>query len=124
MRKFAWVAAGLAVLATGSVISGARVADAQSAPAAKSQLDKILEKKELRVGMTLQFKPEMYKDAAGKPAGYDVEVLNLLAKDLGVSIPTVSRCVEALRETERKKVGAELKALLPSILDRAFAGEL
>lgn len=86
MRKFAWVAAGLAVLATGSVISGARVADAQSAPAAKSQLDKILEKKELRVGMTLQFKPEMYKDAAGKPAGYDVEVLNLLAKDLGVKL--------------------------------------
>jgi ABC-type amino acid transport substrate-binding protein len=36
---------------------------------------------ELTVGMNLQFKPEMYLQA-GKPAGYDVDLLKLLAKSL------------------------------------------
>ena len=40
----------------------------------------------LVVGMNLQFKPEMYLDDAGKPAGYDVDLLNALAKDLGVTL--------------------------------------
>jgi ABC-type amino acid transport substrate-binding protein len=40
----------------------------------------------LTVGMNLQFKPEMYLDASGKPAGYDVDLLNKLAADLGVKL--------------------------------------
>jgi ABC-type amino acid transport substrate-binding protein len=40
----------------------------------------------LTVGMNLQFKPEMYLDASGKPAGYDVDLLNKLATDLGVKL--------------------------------------
>ncbi|MBC6457882.1 ABC transporter substrate-binding protein [Actinomadura sp. HBU206391] len=40
----------------------------------------------LTVGMNLQFKPEMYLDAAGKPAGYDVDLLNKLATELGVKL--------------------------------------
>ncbi|MGI8335760.1 ABC transporter substrate-binding protein [Actinomadura scrupuli] len=40
----------------------------------------------LTVGMNLQFKPEMYLDAAGKPAGYDVDLLNKLATSLGVKL--------------------------------------
>lgn len=40
----------------------------------------------LTVGMNLQFKPEMYLDDAGKPAGYDVELLNKLATELGVQL--------------------------------------
>lgn len=40
----------------------------------------------LVVGMNLQFAPEMYLDAAGKPAGYDVDLLNQLAADLGVKL--------------------------------------
>jgi len=39
----------------------------------------------LTVGMNLQFKPEMYLDN-GKPAGYDVDLLNELAKSLGVKL--------------------------------------
>jgi ABC-type amino acid transport substrate-binding protein len=39
----------------------------------------------LTVGMTLQFKPQMYLDK-GKPAGYDVELLNALAKQMGVKL--------------------------------------
>jgi len=40
----------------------------------------------LTVGMTLQFKPQMYLDEAGEPAGYDVELLKLLADELGVEL--------------------------------------
>lgn len=39
----------------------------------------------LTVGMNLQFEPEMYLKN-GKPAGYDVDLLNELAKDLGVKL--------------------------------------
>ena len=40
----------------------------------------------LTVGMTLQFKPQMYLDDAGEPAGYDVELLKMLADELGVEL--------------------------------------
>lgn len=40
----------------------------------------------LTVGMNLQFKPEMYLDANGNPAGYDVDLLNALAADMGVKL--------------------------------------
>jgi len=40
----------------------------------------------LTVGMTLQFKPEMYLDSKGQPAGYDVVLLKALAKKWGVKL--------------------------------------
>jgi ABC-type amino acid transport substrate-binding protein len=40
----------------------------------------------LVVGMNLQYKPQMYLDAKGKPAGYDVVLLNALAKQLKVKL--------------------------------------
>lgn len=40
----------------------------------------------LTVGMTLQFKPQMYLNAQGKPAGYDVILLKALAKKWGVKL--------------------------------------
>jgi ABC-type amino acid transport substrate-binding protein len=40
----------------------------------------------LVVGMNLQYKPEMYLDASGKPAGYDVVLLKALAKQMGVRL--------------------------------------
>jgi ABC-type amino acid transport substrate-binding protein len=33
--------------------------------------------------MTLQFEPQMYRDADGEPAGYDVELMKLMAADIG-----------------------------------------
>src|SRR5688500_6944545 len=39
----------------------------------------------LTVGMNLQFKPQMYLEG-GKPAGYDVELLNMLAPDTGAAL--------------------------------------
>lgn len=47
--------------------------------------DGLMKSGTLTVGMNLQFKPEMYLDN-GKPAGYDVDLLNALAKDLGVTL--------------------------------------
>jgi polar amino acid transport system substrate-binding protein len=40
----------------------------------------------LVVGMNLQYKPQMYLDAKGKPAGYDVVLLKALAKDMKVKL--------------------------------------
>lgn len=40
----------------------------------------------LTVGMSLSFKPEMYLDANGKPAGYDVAMVTALAKSLGLKL--------------------------------------
>ena len=40
----------------------------------------------LTVGMTLQFKPQMYLDSKGQPAGYDVVLLQQLAKQWGVKL--------------------------------------
>lgn len=40
----------------------------------------------LVVGMNLQYKPQMYLDSKGKPAGYDVVLLKALAKDMKVKL--------------------------------------
>ncbi|MEO8094646.1 MAG: transporter substrate-binding domain-containing protein [Pseudolysinimonas sp.] len=40
----------------------------------------------LVVGMNLQYKPEMFLDDNGDPAGYDVDLLNALADDMGVKL--------------------------------------
>jgi ABC-type amino acid transport substrate-binding protein len=40
----------------------------------------------LVVGMTLQFPPQMYLNAAKQPAGYDYQLLRRLARDLGLKL--------------------------------------
>jgi ABC-type amino acid transport substrate-binding protein len=47
---------------------------------------KLMKPGTLTVGMTLQFKPEMYLDSNGKPAGYDVVLLKALAKQWHVKL--------------------------------------
>ena len=59
-------------------------------------LDEIKDRGTLRVGMTLQFEPQMYRDDADEPAGYDVEVLQLLAEDLGVELEISDQEFDAL----------------------------
>ena len=51
-----------------------------------NRLDAIKDRGELIVGMTLQFEPQMYRDANDQPAGYDVELVKMLAADLGVEL--------------------------------------
>ncbi len=49
-------------------------------------LDEIKDRGTLTVGMVLQFEPQMYIDDNGNPAGYDVDLMNMLAEDLGVEL--------------------------------------
>jgi len=49
-------------------------------------LDAIKDRGTLKVGMVLQFEPQMYRDANGNPAGYDVDLMHMLADDLGVEL--------------------------------------
>lgn len=49
--------------------------------------DRVQRTKTLRVAMVLQFPPQFYRDPQTRePAGYDVEMLKLMAKDLGVEL--------------------------------------
>lgn len=64
--------------------------------ASGSILDEIIDRGELRVGMTLQFEPQMYLDGNGDPAGYDVELMQLLAEDLGVELSIQNQEFDAL----------------------------
>lgn len=58
-----------------------------SADAPPDLWDDIQERGVLRVAMTLQFPPQFYRDPVTRePAGYDVEMLQMMAKDLGVKL--------------------------------------
>ena len=96
------LAATLAVAGwTGATSAGASASPSSqrlpaSADSGGSTLDDIVSRGELRVGMSLQFEPEMYLDDTGNPAGYDVELLNLLATDLGVDLKIENQEFDAL----------------------------
>lgn len=67
---------------------GQEVAEAADAPVAEgdNRLAAVKERGSLIVGMTLQFEPQMYVDENNEPAGYDVELVTMLAEDLGVEL--------------------------------------
>lgn len=77
-------AACSAVAASGLAVGTLGMA-ATSASAATKTMPGLMTPGTLNVGMDLQFKPEMYLKN-GKPAGYDVDLLNLLAKYSGVKL--------------------------------------
>jgi ABC-type amino acid transport substrate-binding protein len=61
-----------------------------AAPAAgPDRLEEIKKRGTIRIGSTLQFKPQMYKDEKGEPQGYQVEIMRMIAKDLEVKIEIV-----------------------------------
>jgi ABC-type amino acid transport substrate-binding protein len=66
------------------VLTPASMPRRQDAPV--SLLDDIQSRGTLRVGMTLQFEPQMYRDDSGEPAGYDVELMKQMAADLGTGV--------------------------------------
>ena len=51
-----------------------------------SLLKAVQDRGQLNVTTSLLYPPEFYKDNSGKPAGYDIDVLNLVAKDLNVKL--------------------------------------
>lgn len=86
-RRCALAIAGLAAVSvlaacSSSASSSTPAAGGSSAAAAAAGL---MTPGVLTVGMNLQFKPEMYL-SNGKPAGYDVDLLDKLAAKLGVKL--------------------------------------
>ena len=71
---------GVLVVAAIAVVAGASAGTTAANPY------NLKDPTKLTVGMTLQFKPQMYLDANGKPAGYDVVLLKALAKKWGVKL--------------------------------------
>ena len=68
-------------------------------------LDEIKDRGTLKVGMVLQFEPQMYIDENGDPAGYDVDLMRMLAEDLGVELEIND---------------LEFDAMIPGLLARQF----
>ena len=80
-RRNRAVAAALVTAA----LSGAAIAGATASSSVAGTNPGLMSANTLVVGMTLQFKPEMYLKGT-TPAGYDVDILHLLAKKLGVTL--------------------------------------
>ena len=77
------LAFGGAVLAACSTSSnGGNV----NAATGTSLLKTIQDRGQLNVTTSLLYKPEFYKDASGNPAGFDIDILKMLASDLGVKL--------------------------------------
>lgn len=55
-------------------------------PASAQLLQEILKKGTVRVGVPIDVAPFGFTDSDGKPAGFDVDMANMLAKDLGVKL--------------------------------------
>ena len=71
-------------LALVGVLAAVAAGSGSARPAAANPYG-LMDPTTLVVGMDLQFKPQMYLQN-GKPAGYDVVLLNALAKQLGVKL--------------------------------------
>jgi polar amino acid transport system substrate-binding protein len=56
---------------------------------AKSLLDEIKQRGKIKIGSTLKYPPQMYRDSNGEPAGYDVELMKMLANDMKVELEVV-----------------------------------
>lgn len=79
------VGAAIAVGALVVVVGAAGCSKKQDAAAAGGGglLAEIIKNKKVRIADCLTFAPFGYKDSAGNPVGYDVDIANLIAKALG-----------------------------------------
>src|SRR6266567_2169102 len=85
---------GGAALAIGGVAlaacnSTSTANNTQGSGSTQSLLKTIQSRGQLNVTTSLLYPPEFYKDSNGKPAGYDIDVLNLVAKDLNVKLNVI-----------------------------------
>ncbi len=62
----------------------------------EDRLSVIKDRGTLIVGMTLQFEPQMYRDENNEPAGYDVELVTMLAEDLQVELQIMDQEFDSL----------------------------
>jgi len=80
------LAAVAAATALGAGALSVPTALAQTTPpqSASGRLDRILKSGKLRAGQFLQYKPFGFKTPSGEPQGFDVDLTNMLAADMGV----------------------------------------
>ncbi len=78
------------VACSGTLVAGAFLASGPSANAAAANPYHLINPGTLTVGMDLQFKPEMYTTASGTPAGYDVQLVKMLAAKMKVKLNIVN----------------------------------
>lgn len=95
-RHVKWVVLAALVLTVGACTSSDEDGAVSAGVVEGNLLDDIKDRGTLRVGMTLQFEPQMYRDANDEPAGYDVEAVQLLADDLGVELEISDQEFDAL----------------------------
>jgi ABC-type amino acid transport substrate-binding protein len=76
---------GAALAACSTSTNGGNVAAASGT----SLLKTIQDRGQLNVTTSLLYKPEFYKDANGQPAGFDIDILKMLASDLGVKLNVI-----------------------------------
>ena len=82
------VACGSSEAASAAPAESAASAASEAAPAAESDLDYVLGKGTLVVGIT-EFAPMDYKNEAGEWIGFDADMARLVAEELGVEIEFV-----------------------------------
>ena len=73
---------GAALAACSTSSNGGNV----NAATGTSLLKTIQDRGQLNVTTSLLYKPEFYKDANGQPAGFDIDILKMLASDLNVKL--------------------------------------
>jgi len=87
MRKKIIITVVTAAFALSSVLVGGA---AQATSHVKQTELNLVSPGKLTVGMTLQFKPQMYLNDSGRPAGYDVQLVKKLARTLGLKLVIVN----------------------------------
>lgn len=80
----ALAAAGVALAACET--GGSAATGATTTSNSDSLLSKVQKRGTLNISTSLLYPPEFYKDSSGQPAGYDIDVLNMVAKDLNVKL--------------------------------------
>lgn len=81
---------------TGAASEGDTQVAGSSVDPGTDRVAAIKDRGSLIVGMTLQFEPQMYRDENNEPAGYDVELMELMAEDLGVELDIRDQEFDAL----------------------------
>jgi polar amino acid transport system substrate-binding protein len=76
------IAASIAVIGLFISLVNSSAAQAQ---AQKSLMDRVLDRKELRVGVELKYPPIMYRDANGEAKGFEVEMARQMCRVLEVT---------------------------------------
>lgn len=79
----------VAVACVGGGNSPSVTAQDDAAPAIVSSLDRIIESGTIKIAVPQDFAPFGSVDASGNLEGYDIDVANLIAEDLGVELELV-----------------------------------